>query len=132
MALLQYRKVVDYEAQQAAFEDFLEKFKTSPQDTITHAIGQISIDEDDLSDEDDFMDEDGEAAQNARRKKAAQRQQPKHKYVELMQQLADRAIDEVLIDLDDVVSVSTRNRSLHRCRPDSDFSRSMRKPTTRT
>lgn len=107
MALLQYRKVVDYEAQQAAFEDFLDKFKTSPQDTITHAIGQISIDEDDLSDEDDFMDEDGEAAQHdRRRKKAAQRQQPKHKYVELMQQLADRAIDEVLIDLDDIVSVS--------------------------
>ncbi|KAK8020815.1 DNA replication licensing factor mcm7 [Apiospora arundinis] len=110
MALLQYRKVVDYEAQQAAFEDFLDKFKTSPQDTITHAIGQISIDEDDLSDEDDFMDEDGEAAQHdRRRKKAAQRQQPKHKYVELMQQLADRAIDEVLIDLDDIVSYEEAN-----------------------
>ncbi|KAK6842063.1 DNA replication licensing factor mcm7 [Apiospora arundinis] len=110
MALLQYRKVVDYEAQQAAFEDFLDKFKTSPQDTITHAIGQISIDEDDLSDEDDFMDEDGEAAQHdRRRKKAAQRQQPKHKYVELMQQLADRAIDEVLTDLDDIVSYEEAN-----------------------
>ncbi|KAK8138510.1 DNA replication licensing factor MCM7 [Apiospora sp. TS-2023a] len=111
MALLQYRKVVDYDAQQAAFEDFLEKYKTSPQDTITHAIGQISIDEDDLSDEYDFMDEDDNAAaqHDRRRKKATQRQQPQHKYVELMQQLADRTIDEVLIDLDDVASYEEAN-----------------------
>lgn len=122
MALLQYRKVVDYDAQQAAFEDFLEKYKTSPQDTITHAIGQISIDEDDLSDEYDFMDEDGDAAaqNDRRRKKAAQRQQPQHKYVELMQQLADRTIDEALIDLDDVASVSNERR-LHHYSQISDF-----------
>lgn len=115
MALLQYRKVVDYDAQQAAFEDFLEKYKTSPQDTITHAIGQISIDEDDLSDEYDFMDEDEDAAaqQDRRRKKASQRQQPQHKYVELMQQLADRTIDEVLIDLDDLASVRIECHSHH-------------------
>ncbi|KAK6084230.1 DNA replication licensing factor mcm7-like protein [Seiridium cupressi] len=103
MALLQYRNLVDYEAQQAAFEDFLQKFKTSPQDTITHAIGQISIDEDDLSDEYDFMDEDDGAQEQRRRQKAAQRQ-PKHKYAELMQGLADRTIDEVLVELDDIAS----------------------------
>ncbi|KAI1843303.1 hypothetical protein JX265_007777 [Neoarthrinium moseri] len=103
MALLQYRNVVDYEAQEAAFEDFLTKFKTSPQDTITHAIGQISIAEDDLSDEYDFMDEDDDAHEQRRRQKAAQRQ-PQHKYAERMQQLADRTADEVLIELDDLAS----------------------------
>lgn len=104
MALLQYRNIVDYEAQQAAFEDFLERFKTSPQDTLTHAIGQISIDEDDLSDEYDFMDEDDNAQELRRRQKASQKQ-PKHKYGELMQQLADRTSDEVLVELDDIASV---------------------------
>ncbi|KAL7629108.1 DNA replication licensing factor MCM7 [Parahypoxylon ruwenzoriense] len=103
MALLQYRNIVDYEAQQAAFENFLEKFKTSPEQILTHAIGQINIDEDDLSDEYDFMDEDDEAHEQRRREKAAARL-PKHKYADIMQKLADRTIDEVLIELDDVAS----------------------------
>lgn len=103
MALLQYRNVVDYEAQRAAFETFLEKFKTSPEQTITHAIGQINIDEDDLSDEYDFMDQDDEAHEQRRKEKAAAKL-PKHKYADIMQKLADRTIDEVLIELDDIAS----------------------------
>ncbi|KAI2633811.1 DNA replication licensing factor mcm7 [Hypomontagnella submonticulosa] len=101
MALLQYRSIVDYEAQQAAFENFLEQFKTSPEETLTYRIGQIQIDEDDLSDEYDFMDEDDEEHERRRKEKAAARM-PKHKYADIMQKLADRAIDEVLIELDDV------------------------------
>ncbi|KAI0854335.1 DNA replication licensing factor mcm7 [Daldinia vernicosa] len=100
MALLQYKNIVDYEAQQAAFENFLEKFKTSPEQTLTHAIGQINIDEDDLSDEYDFMDDD-EEHERRRREKATARL-PKHKYADLMQKLADRATDEVVIELDDI------------------------------
>ncbi|RYP74362.1 hypothetical protein DL771_003029 [Monosporascus sp. 5C6A] len=103
MALLQYRNIVDYEAQQASFEDFLEKFKTSPEQTITHAIGQINIDEDDLSDDYDFMDQDDEAHQQRQRERTATKQ-PKHKYADMMQKLADRTIDEVLIELDDVAA----------------------------
>ncbi|KAI1166840.1 DNA replication licensing factor mcm7 [Nemania serpens] len=103
MALLQYRNIVNYEAQQAAFEDFLDKFKASPEQTLTHAIGQINIDEDDLSDEYDFMDEDDEVHEQRRRQKAASKQ-PKHKYAEMMQKLADRSIDEILIELDDLVT----------------------------
>ncbi|KAI2463612.1 DNA replication licensing factor mcm7 [Annulohypoxylon bovei var. microspora] len=103
MALLQYRNVVDYEAQQAAFENFLEKFKTSPEQTLTHAIGQINIEEDDLSDEYDFMDEDDEAHERRRKEKAVSRL-PQHKYADMMQKLADRAIDEVLVELDDITS----------------------------
>ncbi|KAI1779557.1 DNA replication licensing factor mcm7 [Hypoxylon cercidicola] len=101
MALLQYKHIVDYKAQQAAFESFLENFKTSPTQSITHAIGQINIDEDDLSDEYDFMDEDDEAQERRRREKAASKL-PKHKYADAMQKLADRTIDEVLIELDDL------------------------------
>ncbi|KAI1502432.1 DNA replication licensing factor mcm7 [Biscogniauxia marginata] len=103
MALLQYRNIVDYEAQQAAFEEFLGNFKTSPEQALTHAIGQINIDEDDLSDEYDFMDEDDNARDQRRREKAASKL-PKHKYADMMQKLADRSIDEVLIELDDVAS----------------------------
>ncbi|KAI1118969.1 DNA replication licensing factor mcm7 [Nemania sp. NC0429] len=103
MALLQYRNIVNYETQQAAFEDFLEKFKASPEQTLTHAIGQINIDEDDLSDEYDFMDQDDEAHEQRRRQKTASKQ-PKHKYAEMMQKLADRSIDEVLVELDDLVT----------------------------
>ncbi|KAI0596622.1 DNA replication licensing factor mcm7 [Biscogniauxia sp. FL1348] len=103
MALLQYRNIVDYEAQQAAFEDFLQNFKTSPEQTLTHAIGQINIDEDDLSDEYDFMDEDDNARERRRRERASSKL-PKHKYADMMQKLADRSIDEVLIEMDDIAS----------------------------
>ncbi|KAI0394835.1 DNA replication licensing factor mcm7 [Xylariaceae sp. FL0594] len=103
MALLQYRNIVNYEAQQAAFEDFLVNFKTSPEQNITHAIGQINIDDDDLSDEYDFMDQDDDAHEQRRREKAASKL-PKHKYAEMLQKLADRSIDEVLIELDDLVT----------------------------
>lgn len=88
----------------AAFEDFLTKFKTSPEQTLTHAIGQISIDEDDLSDDYDFMDEDDEAHEQRRREKASSRQ-PQYKYADMMQKLSDRSVDEVLIELDDLVTV---------------------------
>ncbi|ORY57468.1 MCM2/3/5 family-domain-containing protein [Pseudomassariella vexata] len=103
MALLQHKFIVDYDAQRVAFENFLEKFKTSPQDTLTHAIGQISIGEDDLSDEYDFMDEDDEAHEQRRKQRAAPKL-PTHKYADMLQKLADRALDEVLIELDDIVA----------------------------
>lgn len=49
------------------------------------------------------MDEDDEG-ENSRRQDAASKQ-PYHKYKEIMRKLADRKIDEVLIDLDDVQQV---------------------------
>lgn len=71
-------------------------------------MGDITIDEDDLSDEYDFMDEDDEATER-RRKEKESRRTPQHKYKLLLQQLADRTIEEITIDLDDVHAVSTRN-----------------------
>ncbi|KAG8419763.1 Belongs to the MCM [Metarhizium acridum] len=101
MALREYKAPVDYDEQQSAFEEFLKDFKTSPEHTITTAMGDITIDEDDLSDEYDFMDEDEESGDRRRKEKGNQRT-PQHKYKELLQQLADRTIDEITIDLDDV------------------------------
>lgn len=79
---------------------------------MTHAIGQINIDEDDLSDDDDLMDEDDGSHERRRREKAASKQ-PNHKYADIMQKLADRSIDEVLIELDDLVTVGCFVLTLH-------------------
>lgn len=51
------------------------------------------------------MDQDDEVHEQRRRQKAASKQ-PMRKYAEMMQKLADRSIDEVLIELDDLVTVS--------------------------
>ncbi|KAF5134163.1 DNA replication licensing factor [Metarhizium brunneum] len=102
MALREYKAPVNYDEQQSAFEEFLNDFKTaSPEHTITTAMGDITIDDDDLSDGYDFMDEDDESGDRRRQEKANNRI-PQHKYKDLLQQLADRTIDEITIDLDDL------------------------------
>ncbi len=50
------------------------------------------------------MDED-EDAQQRRIRERARRRLPQHKYKNIMQQVADRKLDEVQIDLDDLASV---------------------------
>ncbi|KAH7170685.1 DNA replication licensing factor mcm7 [Dactylonectria macrodidyma] len=102
MALREFKAPVSYEKQQKAFEVFLSDFKTSPEQTITTALGNITIDEDELSDEDDFMDG-NEQAGDQRRHDKERRRAPSHKYKEMLQKLADRTIDEATIDLDDLV-----------------------------
>ncbi|TLD25134.1 hypothetical protein PspLS_05530 [Pyricularia sp. CBS 133598] len=101
--LLQYAAPVSYSAQQTGFENFIQDFKTSPEQTITQGLGDIAIDDDDLSDDYDFMDEDDEAAQRRQQEKVRQKG-PRHKYRDLLQELADRKVDEVVIDLDDLAS----------------------------
>ena len=69
MALLQYRAPVDYEAQQEAFRDFLDNFKSSEsasasEETAADAIDGLHIDGDGTSDEYDFMDDAGEWRQD--------------------------------------------------------------------
>jgi DNA replication licensing factor MCM7 len=84
----------------------LKDFKTSPEQTITTAMGNITIDEDDLSDDDyDFMDEENEQARADRRKEKEARRIPQPKYKLMLQQLADRSIDEMTVDLDDLAAV---------------------------
>ncbi|KAI9751884.1 MAG: Mcm2-7 hexameric complex component [Candelina submexicana] len=103
--LLTYRPPVDYQAQQSAFEDFLQTFKSSSSATeasATNALQDLNIDEDDLSDEYDFMDDaDGDTGTRARRT-AEKTRDPKRKYMALLQDVADRYKSEITIELDDL------------------------------
>jgi DNA replication licensing factor MCM7 len=93
----------------AAFEDFLKTFKSSASTTeasATRALQGLHIDEDGLSDEYDFMDDAGEregvdrsAGQNGRAR------DPKLKYMEILQSVADRLTSEICIELDDLDAV---------------------------
>lgn len=105
-----------YRVRPATFKTFLQDFKASPADSITHALGGMNIEEEDLDDEYDFMDEDNEDEER-RRQERANRKKPYHKYKDLMQQLANRDIDEVLIELDDIAQVCTASTSTngHTC-----------------
>ncbi|KAM3467406.1 hypothetical protein NHJ6243_000027 [Beauveria neobassiana] len=103
MALREYKAIVNYETHQNAFEVFLKDFKTTPEHTITTAMGNITIDEDDLSDEYDFMDDDDESSERRRRDRE-HRRAPHHKYQEIMQKLANRTQEEIVIDLDDLAA----------------------------
>lgn len=67
-------------------------------------MGNVTIDEDDLSDEYDFMDEDDETGERRRQQKE-QRRSPQYKYKLALQELANRTSEEVVIDLDDLATV---------------------------
>ncbi|KAH7272403.1 hypothetical protein MRS44_002911 [Fusarium solani] len=100
MALREFKAPVSYEKQQHAFQDFLTGYKTSAEQTITTALGNITIGEDDLDDDYDPMDEDNQDGNRGQDKE--RRRAPHHKYKDMLQQLADRVIDEATIDLDDL------------------------------
>ncbi|KAI9668145.1 MAG: Mcm2-7 hexameric complex component [Bathelium mastoideum] len=100
MALVIGRAPVDYNEQQAAFEDFLGSYKGKSSSDTANALNDLHIDEDGLSDEYDFM-EDVDGANGARRRDGASRG-PKKKYMEILQDVADRKASQVLIELDDV------------------------------
>jgi DNA replication licensing factor MCM7 len=94
----------------AAVEEFLTHFKSAPEEIAT-ALGNVTI-SDDLFDDLDAMDEDGgtpASATRAGRRRGGQKKSkapaPRQKYVDMMQSLADRKIDEVVVDLDDVAAV---------------------------
>lgn len=109
MALLQYRAPVDYEAQQEAFRDFLENFKSSQstsEDAATDAIDGLNLEEDRTSDEYDFMDDVAEEEAVRRRRAAGGSRPSKRKYMSILQKVADREQSSVLIELDDLDEVS--------------------------
>lgn len=104
MSLLQYPAPVDYTAQLEAFKDFLQRFKTlesTSEAAATEAIEELHIDGDNLSDEYDFMSdvEDVNGAQRTRR-----RREPKLKYMQILQEIADRERSNILIELDDLAA----------------------------
>lgn len=108
MALLQYRAPVDYEAQQEAFRDFLENFKssqTASEDAAAEAIDGLHIDGNGTSDEYDFMD-DVEDGDGTRSRRENGNRPDKRKYMALLQDIADRVKSNILIELDDLDVVS--------------------------
>lgn len=89
------------------FEDFLTSFKSSAAATesiATNALQDLHIDDEDLSDDYDFMDDVGGEVR-PRRGRGGQ-DEPKKKYMEMLQQVADRTTSEILIELDDLEDVS--------------------------
>jgi DNA replication licensing factor MCM7 len=100
MALLQYPAPVDYAAQQEVFKDFLKGFKSfesASEAAATEAIQGLRIDGDRTDDEYDFMD-DVETEGGARR-------DPKTKYMRMLQDVANRDSNSILIELDDLATV---------------------------
>lgn len=107
MALLNYRAPVDYIAQLQAFTTFLDKFETSKTtastDEAAEAIDGLHLDGDHTSDEYDFMDDvaNDDAAQSRR----DARRPTKRKYMDMLQEVADRDRTNILIELDDLREV---------------------------
>ncbi|RMD43916.1 hypothetical protein DV735_g1159, partial [Chaetothyriales sp. CBS 134920] len=101
MALLQYKAPVDYEAQSKAFEDFLQKCETAEDETAALRGLRLDGGDGDTSDEYDFVDD---APEGGNRNDSSRRrpQGTKRKYVEMMQEVADRERSNVVIDLDDL------------------------------
>ena len=99
MALLAFKAPVDYEAQRDAFRSFLEKFETTrtASDEAAEAIDGLHLDGDHTSDEYDFMDDETDG-----RNGGSRIQGTKRKYIEMLQEVADRDRQNVLIDLDDL------------------------------
>ena len=69
----------------------------------TDAFEGLNIDEDDLSDEYVMVDDEGNGKGPA--SKPGQHSDPKKKYMHILQQVADREISEVTIELDDLQNV---------------------------
>ena len=86
----------------------MEAFKTSSTTSAIDALNQMNID-DDFSDEYDFADSD-EEAQAARRIAQKESSRPKLKYMELLQRIANREVDEITVELDDLVEVCIISR----------------------
>ena len=105
MALLNWRAPVDYEAQLQAFSTFLEKFETSRtlSDEAADAIDGLHLDGDHTSDEYDFMDD--VAGPNTTETTRNGRRATKRKYMEMLQEVADRDRTNVTIELDDLREV---------------------------
>jgi DNA replication licensing factor MCM7 len=64
----------------------------------------MNIDDDDFSDEYDFVDSDEEAGER-RRAARQQAREPKVKYMDILQNIANRQEDEITIDLDELSEV---------------------------
>lgn len=108
MSLLQYPPPVDYSAQLNGFKDFLTGFKSfqsSSEAAATEALEDLNIDDSRTSDEYDFMD-DADEVEGANTRGARRHREPKLKYMQILQAVANRDTSHVLIELDDLAIVT--------------------------
>lgn len=114
MSLLQYPPPVDYSAQLNGFKDFLKGFKTfqsSSEAAATEALEDLNIDDGQTSDEYDFMD-DADETNGANARGARRHREPKLKYMQILQDIANRDTSNILIELDDLSVVSIQYEPL--------------------
>ena len=91
----------------AAFEDFLLNYKSTQTDldsAATDAFEDLNIDEDGTSDEYDFMDD--VAGGKEARRPLGRPAEARRKYMDMLQKVADRQLNQVTIELDDLDNVS--------------------------
>ena len=89
-----------------AFEDFLLNYKSTT--TELDALEDLNLDGDDgTSDEYDFMD-DVAGGKEARQANAPSRA-PKRKYMDMLQEVVDRRLDQITIELEDLDNVRHSN-----------------------
>lgn len=113
MALLQYQAPVDYAAQLDGFKDFLQHFKTlqsTSEAAATEAMEDLNIDGNRTSDEYDFMDDIDDGGAETRG--ARRRREPKLKYMQILQDIANRDVSNIVIELDDLEIVSPYENSV--------------------
>lgn len=88
-----------------AFENFLTTYECTTPDLTTNALESLNIEEEEFSDEYVMVDNDGDGKGGARR--PGQSGTSKKKYMEMLQQVADRQVSEVMIELDDLENVGS-------------------------
>ncbi|KAF2200001.1 MCM-domain-containing protein [Delitschia confertaspora ATCC 74209] len=99
MALYTEKQLVNYGDQQAAFEDFLQNFKSSSTEAAEQLEG-LNLGADGISDEYDMMDESDDPVPNGKRRNG--NPPSKQKYMQILQEVADREREDITIDLNDL------------------------------
>ncbi|KAF1965020.1 minichromosome maintenance protein 7 [Bimuria novae-zelandiae CBS 107.79] len=97
MALLGEKSYVNYEEQEAALVDFLQNFKSSSTEAADQLEG-LNLDGDGDDADYDMVDDSDDPAPGASRR----RRRTQAKYMEMLQDIADRTRTNVLIDLNDL------------------------------
>jgi DNA replication licensing factor MCM7 len=72
----------------------------------------LNLGEDGQSDEYDFMDESDDGAAGQRSRRQEHNRDPKKKYMQMLQDVADRATSQITIDLDDLDAVGILRKRL--------------------
>lgn len=98
MALITTTAPVNYDDQEGAFVDFLKNFKSTSTEAADQLQG-LNLNGNGADDEYDMMDESDDPAPNGTQTRNGQ---SKLKYMNQLQEVANRMRDEIIIDLNDV------------------------------